>query len=83
MIVIKNSYPKTAMGPCAEVGDRVHWEHASTFCLVRDSDGKIVFSTAQVDRDGRLRSNGKQPVLTGVVAQIKSKGWRLEIKEEE
>jgi len=78
--IIKNSYPQSIAAPHALPGDIVHWEAGPTFCLVRDSDGKVVFSTAPVDRDGRLRSNGKTPVLTGVVAEIKKRGWVLEIE---
>lgn len=83
MIVIANSYPKADAVPSAEVGDIVHWEHAKTFRLIRDADGKTMFSTALVDRDGMLRSNGKQPVLVGIIAQVKNKGWKFEIKKEE
>ena len=79
MKVIRNSYPQST-APYALPGDKVHWELGSTFCLVRDADVKVVFSTPQVDKDGRLRSTGKPPVLSGIIAQVKKRGWILEIE---
>ena len=81
MKITSNTYPVYQNVPHAKPGDEVHWEHSQCFRLVRDSDGKTVFSTAPVDRDGKLRSNGKTPILTGVIAQVKSKGWILEISK--
>ena len=79
MKVIKNTYPGHPNAPRAEIGNEVSWRHAQSFELIRDVDGKIVFATAPVTRDGLLRSNGKSPMLIGVIAQVKSKGWILEI----
>ena len=80
MKVIRNTYPVFSKVPHAEAGDEVHWEHSQSFRLIRDSDGKSVFSTAPVDRNGNRRSNGQPPILTGVIAEVKSKGWILEIE---
>jgi len=83
MEIIKNTYPESPNCPHGKPGDGVYWSlHRGQFNLIRKSDGKTVFSTAPVDRDGNLRSNGKQPKLVGVIAQVKSKGWFLEVAYE-
>ena len=80
MIVIRNTYPVHSDAPRAEPGDVVRWEPGrQCFRLVRESDGKSLFTTAPVDRDGNRRSNGKPPVLIGVIAELKNRGWCLEI----
>lgn len=79
MKIIRNTYPVYSGGTHAEPGDKVCWKHYKTMELIRRSGEKTIFSTATVDKNGFLRSNGKQPVLTGVIAQIKSKGWILEV----
>lgn len=79
MKVIQNTYPVYPNIPHAEIGDTVHWEHRSSFNLVRDTDNKIVFMTPPVTIEGNLRSNNLQPTLTGIIAQIKSKNFVLEI----
>ncbi len=80
MKVIQSTYPKSPNCPHAEIGDAVNWELTrGAFSLVRETDDKTVFRSAPVDRDGRLRSNGKRTVLIGVIAQVKSKNWILEI----
>uniref|UniRef100_A0A6H1ZUU5 Uncharacterized protein n=1 Tax=viral metagenome TaxID=1070528 RepID=A0A6H1ZUU5_9ZZZZ len=80
MKIVKNTYPEYLNCPHGEIGDKVEWSlYRGSFHLVRVADGKSVFSTAPVNRDGNLRSNGKPPVLTGIIARVKSKGWILEI----
>ena len=79
MKVIKNTYPKYPNVPHAEIGDIVHWDRQRSFNLVRDSDNKIVFMTPPVTIDGNLRSTNLQPILTGIIARIKSKNFVLEI----
>ena len=80
MKVIKNTYPEHPNCSHAKKGDEVSWELTrGAFSLIRKSDGRSVFRSAPVDRDGRLRSNGKQTVATGIIAQVKTKGWVLEI----
>lgn len=81
MKVIRNTYPVFPKVAHAEPDDEVHWElHKAAFRLVRNLDAKRLFATAPVDRDGRLRSNGKLPVLTGIIAEVKSKGWIFEVR---
>jgi len=83
MKVILNTYPKFPNCPHAEAGDEVRWERGRLgFSLIRLSDGKCVFTTAPVDRDGSRYSNGKPPILIGVIAEVKSKGWVLEVEYE-
>lgn len=83
MKIIRNTYPQFPNCPHAELGDVVRWEFGrGVYNLIRVTDGKAVFTSAPVDRDGNLRSNGKPPVLAGVVAQVKSKGWVLEVTVE-
>jgi len=80
MKVIRNTYAKFPNCPHAEAGDEVRWEHARLgFGLIRLSDGKCLFRTAPVNRDGNRLSNGKPPILSGIIAEVKSKGWVLEI----
>ena len=81
MKVVRNTYPRHKHIAHAEIGDEVRWEMTrGAFRLIRESDGKSLFASAPVDTNGLLRSNKKQPVLNGVIAQVKSKGWILEIK---
>ncbi len=81
MIVLRNTYPKHPNTPHAEEGDSVHWEYSSKGVgLMRDSDKARLFRTAPVDRNGNLYSNGQPPVLIGIIGQVKSKGWILEIR---
>ena len=83
MKIIKNTYPQRPNVPHGKPGDVVYWSlYRGQFNLIRKSDGKTVFATAAVDRDGNLRSNGKQPTLCGVIAQVKRKGWSLEVAYE-
>lgn len=83
MKVIRNTYPVSPQTPHAKPGDSVYWSmYKGCFRLVRKSDGKTVFATAPVNKDGLLRSNGLLPKLTGVIAEVKSKGWILEIGQE-
>lgn len=80
-IVVRNSYPIYPNCIHADVGDSVHWEHGQSFRLIREADGREIFSSAPVDKNGRLQSNNKVPVLCGIIARVKSRGWVLEIKE--
>jgi hypothetical protein len=80
MKVIRNTYPVFPNCDHAEPGDLVHWRRdPGYFCLIRDRDGKTVFATAPVDRDGNRYSNGKPPILCGIVAEVKKRGWILEL----
>lgn len=80
MKIIKNTYPKTPNIPHAEVGDEVQWTMGrGQFNLIRISDNKTVFGTSPVDSDGKLRSNGQRPIMVGLIASVKSKGWYLEV----
>jgi len=79
----QNTYPEFGNVAHAKKGDKVTWTNwRGCFDLVRQSDNAIVFSTAAIDDDSMLRSNGKQPKLFGIIAQVKSKGWILELEAE-
>jgi len=80
MKVIRNTYPTTPNIPHAEPGDEVKWElsHRRTYKLIRIKDNACVFSTPAVDLNGLLQ-NGTKPTLVGIIGQVKSKGWYLEI----
>jgi len=83
MKITRNTYPEHPQVAHGKPGDTVHWELSrGSFNLVRDADGKAIFATAPVDRDGMLRSNGQSPILRGIVAQVKSRSWILEIEED-
>ena len=78
--IIRNTYPEAPNCPHAEAGDEARWEHnRQGFSLIRLSDEKSLFRTAPVDRDGNRHSTGTPPILTGIIAEVKSKGWILEI----
>ena len=78
MIVIRNTYPRLNGVPHAEPGDLVDWQSSQQcMLLVRRSDGATVFSR---DRWPKEREDTRP--LTGIIAQIKSKGWALEIAVE-
>lgn len=80
LTVTRNTYPADPRAPHAEPGDVVHWELSrGAFRLIRDSDGATVFATAPVKKDGLLRSNGQRPRHIGVVGQVASRGWFLEL----
>lgn len=76
MKVIKNTFPQYPNCAHGEEGDICHWELVKgAYSLIRDFDSKLIFRTANVDKNGCLRSNGKSPVLCGIIAQNKSKGY--------
>jgi hypothetical protein len=78
MKVIRNTYPVLKGVAHAEPGDVVEWQHfRGRNNLVRLSDGKTVFSR---DLLSPGQNDGNRPVI-GVVAQVKSKGWFLELGE--
>jgi len=80
MKIIRNTYPEDPNVSHGQVGDEVYWSlERGSYRLIRKSDEESVFSTAPVDKDGLLRSSGKSPKVTGIVAQVKSKGWVIEI----
>jgi hypothetical protein len=81
MKIIENTYPRHSGVAHANPEDEVRWEASrGCFRLIRLSDGKAVFATGPVDREGLLRSNGKPPIVSGVIAEVKSKGWRLAVE---
>ena len=78
--IIKNTYPKHPKVAYGNIGDLVEWQlYRGRFNLVRKSDGKTIFSTANVDKDGLLQSNKNPPKLLGVIGQIRNKGWIIEV----
>jgi hypothetical protein len=77
--IIKNTYPKYNKAPHGEPGDACEWQLIKgAYCLIRESDKKCVYMTPPVNKEG-LKQDGKPPQLTGVIAQVKSKGWILEV----
>jgi len=83
MKIIRNTYPEYREVPHAKPGDGVRWSlDRGTFRLIRISDDTTVFSTAPVTQDGKLRSSGKSPKLSGIIAQVKKHGWVLEVANE-
>lgn len=72
VIVTRNTYMRYPNVANAEPGDVCKWELSrGSYRLIRRSDGKSVFSTAPVNKDGLLRSNGKKPLLVGCIARYK------------
>ncbi len=76
MKVIENTYPIPL-----QAGDEVEWRlERGVYWLYRKGAGQYdrpVFAGPEVDKQGMKRSNGQEPVLTGVVAEIKNRGHRL------
>jgi len=82
MKVLKNTYPVSPGVPHAEIGDVVHWESIrNSMNLVRDLDNQTVFTIGPIRSDGALYSTKKAPVLIGIIAQIKSRGFVLEVSK--
>lgn len=80
VIVVRNTYPKTPGIAHAAPGDRSEWKPGrGSIDLVRKSDGKSLFSIGGIDRDGKLYSTGKPPILVGIIGQVKSKMWVFEV----
>ena len=80
MIVKKNTYPEYEGVAHAKEGDVANWEYIKgAYSLIRKSDGKSLFRTPPVNKDGLLYSTGKSPVLVGVIGEVKSKGWVFEL----
>ena len=77
MRVLRNTYPRWPNVASAEIGDDVEWQViVRKICLVRKSDGKTVFA-----RDCLPKHEENTRPMIGVIAQVKSKGWFLEIGE--
>ena len=75
MKVIRNTYPTTPGVAHAEPGDEVAWVlRPGKLLLVRNSDGRTVFS-----RDSLPKGQTDERPVCGVIAEVKSKGQRLEI----
>lgn len=78
MKILENTYPRHENAAFGEVGESVEWILKYGQYELTQTDGYLVyFSTAPVDKNGNLRSNGQKPALKGVVGEVKSKGWRL------
>jgi hypothetical protein len=81
MIVVRNTYPLVPGVAHANKGDVCQWELLrGHYRLVRTTDQKSVYTSQPVGADGCLYSTKKSPCLVGVIAQIKNKGWILEIE---
>ena len=80
MKIIENTFPRHDNVAFGEIGEIVEWQlRRGQYELTQAGGHKVYFSTAPVDKNGNLRSNGKKPILIGVVAENKSKGWRMTI----
>lgn len=78
--VIRNTYPKMSGVAHAEEGDEAEWVSGpGSFDLIRQSDNRSIFSISGLDRNGNRYSNGKPPVLVGIIGQLKNKGWIFEV----
>ena len=88
MIVTKNTYPEYDKVPHAEAGDIVDWiTTKGCYRLVKtetmaDNNPVVYYATPPIDQDCNLKSTGRPPVLVGIIAQVKSKGWVLEVQNE-
>lgn len=61
-------------------GDEVKWSlERGAYILTRISDGKSVFTSPPVNKEGKLNSNGKTFNVLGIIAQNKSKNWIFEL----
>ncbi len=81
LVVLKNTYPEVDLLP----GDLVEWVfQRSHYSLYRYPYkgllDKSCFTTPSCTREG-IKSNGKRVDLVGVVGQLKSRGYVLELGE--
>jgi len=79
LIVKQNTYPNVEL----KIGDIVQWIHGSKcYYLYKESSTKLVdksyFASPNCNRDG-IKPNGDHVKLVGIVAQVKSKGYILEL----
>ena len=75
MEVIRNTYPIWPNVAHAEPGDEVEWQVGGReMYLERASDGKTIFSRTCLPKD----IIDYRPRV-GIIAQVKSKGWVLEV----
>lgn len=79
LIVVENTYPEYPGIARASQGDVVRWELGpKSWLLVRIVDGQTVFSRTKLpDGEDDYRPD------YGIIAQVKSKGWRLVLRKEE
>jgi len=80
LIVKQNTYPNVDL----KQGDIVEWVHGKKcYYLYKASSTKIVdksyFASPNCNKDG-IKPNGEYVKLVGIVAQVKSKGYILELE---
>jgi len=80
LIVKQNTYPNVDL----KQGDEVQWIHGNKcYYLYKASSTKIVdksyFASPNCNKDG-IKPNGDNVKLVGIVAQVKSKGYILELE---
>ena len=80
LIVKQNTYPNIDL----KQGDTVQWIHGNKcYYLYKASSTKIVdksyFASPNCNKDG-IKLNGDYVKLIGIVAQVKSKGYILELE---
>jgi len=80
LIVKQNTYPNIDL----KQGDIVQWIHGNKcYYLYKASSTKIVdksyFASPNCNKDG-IKLNGDNVKLFGIVAQVKSKGYILELE---
>ena len=77
-VIIRNTYPTWPNVAHGLPGDVVEWSAGrGQMNLIRVTDGKSIFS-----RDCYPKDVDDPRPMVGVIAQIKSKGWVLEIAEQ-
>ena len=77
IIVVRNTYPRWPNVKSAETGDVVKWEaYHQKWLLMRKSDGATVFS-----RDAKPKHEEDTRPMIGVIASVASKGWFLEVRQ--
>ena len=76
MKIVRNTYPTWPGVAHGEPGDEVEWRASrSKMHLERIRDNKSIFS-----RDCLPKAIEDTRPMVGVIAQVKSKGWILEIE---
>jgi len=81
LIVKQNTYPNIDL----KIGDIVEWVHGNKCYYLYKSPIKSItfdkkyFASPNCNRDG-IKPNGKKVDLVGIVAQVKSKGYILELE---
>jgi len=81
--IVRNTYPVYNNVPHANINDICFWRVGEmSMELIRVNDNKIIYSSPMINKiTNKIYSTNKDVILEGVIAQVKSKDWYLELKQ--